>query len=141
MNDLSPNKASQVRAGFTRAGHSPETPQPDWNRFARHIAAKFDPDSSPELMGAACTLLVDPQEPGFLRERRTEPSLWEPSILERNTAWLAEVVQHIRDRLLLQINFAQEPACDDASLTAALLLVQAWASLDPTVQRLLARGL
>jgi hypothetical protein len=164
MNDLFPNKTSQdndfdwdlvltfltdylmlegalVQAGFTQAGCRPGNPQPDWKGFARHIAGKFDPDSSPELMGAVCTLLADPEDPGFFRKRRTEPSLWEPSIPERNTAWLGEVVQQIRDQLLLQINFVQIPACDDTSLAAALVLVDAWAIIDPKVESLLARGL
>jgi len=164
MNDLTPNKASReddfdwdlaltfltdcrmlegalVRAGFARADRGPGNPQPDWKGFARHIADKFDPHASPELMGAACTLLADPQDPGFFRTRRTERSLWEPSSPERNTAWLAEVVQQIRDQLLLQLNFPPGPAYDDTSLAAALILVDSWARLDPQVESLLARGL
>jgi len=117
-----------VRAGFTRAGRRSGNPQPDWGGFVRHIEEKFDPESSPELMGAVCTLLGQP----LARELRREL----PSPVS-DVLWLAERVQEIRDRLLLRINFAGKPWGDDTIVVAAWYVVRAWSSIDPKVQCLL----
>jgi hypothetical protein len=117
-----------VRAGFTRAGRRPGNPRPDWSAFARHIEEQFDPESSPELMGAFCTLLGAPQEQHFRREL--------PGLVS-DLLFLSELVQEIRDRLLLRINFTAQPWGDDAVVVAALYIIQAWSKLDPKVESLL----
>jgi hypothetical protein len=126
-----------LRAGFTRPGRRPGTTQPDWGGFARRIADRFDPGASPELIGAVCTLLADPDQPGYFRNRRPEIYLMEPSIPERNTVWLAEVVQEIRNRLLLRMSFADDAWSDGPAVVSAMLVVQAWSKLDPQVESLL----
>jgi hypothetical protein len=117
-----------VRAGYTRAGYTPGNPQPDWGGFARHIAGKFDPDSSPELMGAFCYLLG---EPGAQELRMELPSP------VSDILWLSELVQEVRNRLLLWMNFAGKPWGNDANVVAALYIIQAWSKLDPQVESLL----
>jgi hypothetical protein len=47
---------------------------------------------------------------------------------------LSELLQEIRDRLLLRIHFAENPWGDDTSIAAALFIVQAWSRLDPQVE-------
>jgi hypothetical protein len=126
-----------VQAGFTRPGRRPGSAQPDWSGFARHIADRFDPDTSPELIGAVCTLLANPDKPGYFRKRRPEIYLLEPSIPEHNTVWLVEVVQEIRNRLLLRMSFADDAWSDDMAVVSAMLVVQAWSKLDPQVESLL----
>jgi len=126
-----------VQAGFTGPAPRPGSAQPDWGGFARHIADRFDPDASPELIGAVCTLLSNPDKPGYFRKRRPEIFLLEPSIPERNTVWLVEVVQEIRNRLLLRMSFADDAWSDDTAVLSAMLVVQAWSKLDPQVERLL----
>lgn len=123
-----------VRAGYTRAGHTTGNPRPDWGRFARHIEGKFVPESSPELMGAVCYLLADPEKEALRRER---PGASSP---QSDLLWLAELVQEIRDRLLLRINFPDIPLRDDTAVLAAFLIVQNWSHIDPGVESLLAHG-
>jgi hypothetical protein len=48
------------------------------------------------------------------------------------------LVQQIGNRLLGWINFRGEPGCDDADVTAAMLIVHAWSSIDPRVKGMLA---
>jgi hypothetical protein len=117
-----------VRAGFTRAGSTPGNARPDWSKFARHIEGKFDPESSPELIGAVCYLLGELESP----ERR-----WEQSGPQSDIFWLSELVRKIRNRLLLRINFAGGPCSDITSVLAAMLIVEAWSTIDPKVESLL----
>ena len=51
-----------------------------------------------------------------------------------NIVWLAVLVQQTGNRLLGWINFRGEPGCDDADVTAAMLIVHAWSSSDPGVK-------
>jgi hypothetical protein len=81
--------------------------------------------------------LANPDKPGYFRERRPEIYLLEPSIPERNTAWLVEVIQEIRNRLLLRMSFADDAWSDDMAVVSAMIVVQAWSKLDPQVESLL----
>jgi len=126
-----------VQAGFTRAGHTPGNPRPDWGKFARHIERRFDPDSSPELMGAVCYLLGEPEEQELRRERLQASIPWELSSPASDILWLSELVQEIRNRLLLRINFADKAWSDDTGALAALFIVEAWSYIDPKVESML----
>ena len=117
-----------VRAGFTRPGRRPGVTRPDWEQFTRHIEGKFDPESSPELMGAVYYLLGEPEMQKLRTERSTPAS---------DIFWLSESIREIRNRLLLWINFAEKSWMDEASVTAALFIVQAWSYLDPKVEGML----
>ena len=88
-----------VRAGFTRAGHTPGNPRPDWGKFARHIERLFDPDSSPELMGAVCYLLGEPEEQELRRERLQASVPGELSSPASDIVWLSENWSHRLTRL------------------------------------------
>ena len=129
-----------VRAGFTQAGRKPGNPWPDWDRFTRHIEGKFDPDASPELMGAVYYLLADPEKDALRRERLETSISGEQSSPQSDLLWLAELVQEVRDRLLVCINFPEIPLKDDTAVLAALLIVENWSYIDPGVESLLTHG-
>ena len=126
-----------VRAGFARAGRIPGSTQPDWERFVRHIERRFRPDSSEELQAAVSYLLIKPSLVE-LREQRLEYSFpWETASPRSDMIWLSELVQQVRNKLVLGINFPQSSGCDTATTMAALLVMEAWAYTDPQVERLL----
>jgi len=130
-----------VQAGYTRAGHTPASVRADWERFARHIEAQFDPDSDEVLQGAVGYLLWN-QENLDLRNERLEDSFpWEPSSPHNDIVWISVLIQQTRDRLLHRINFLGNPGSDTAQVTAALFVVEAWARLDPKVEGFIKSGL
>ena len=126
-----------VRAGFTRPGRRPGVTRPDWEQFTRYIAGKFNPDSSPELAGAVYYLLGQPDVRELRRERLQAACPGELSSPVSDIFWLSESIREIRNRLLLWINFAEKSWMDEASVTAALFIVQAWSYLDPKVEGML----
>jgi hypothetical protein len=126
-----------VRAGFTKAGRSHGTAQPDWARFIRHIERRFRPESSPELQGAVSYLLADPDKVA-LRRKRLQGSLpGEPSSAHSDILWLSELVQETGNKLTHGIPFLKKADFDAAQITAALLVVEAWSYCDPKVESLL----
>jgi hypothetical protein len=84
------------RAGFTRAARAPWSERADWEGFARQVQAKFEPEADPTLSGAVLVLLSDLQDESMHRRRGRVSYLSEPSIQERNTAWLVEIIQEVR---------------------------------------------
>jgi len=131
-------EAALVQAGFTRVGHSPGSARPDWQQFALSIQGKFVPDPKDEVGAAVNYLLADPARQELRWERMQDSPLEEPSYLQYDIVWLSVLVQEIGNRLLGWINFRGEPGCDDADVTAAMLIVHAWLSIDPSVKSRLA---
>ena len=130
-----------VRAGFTRAGRTPGSKQPDLGRFARHIEKHFHPDNSEMLEGAVAYLLCNPRHQE-LREERLEKSFpWETSDPQSDVVWLLELVQQTRNRLTLDINFPVAPGMDTALVMAALFVVEAMAHVDQEMESELTSGL
>lgn len=126
-----------VRAGFTRAGRSQGTAQPDWTRFVRHIEARFRPDSSPELQGAVSYLLCDRRSLERRRAQLRGSFPGEASSAQSDIVWLSELVQETGNALTHGMRFGKTPAVEFEYLMAALLVVAAWSCCDPTVERLL----
>ena len=125
---------AMVRAGFTRAGRTPASKQPDLGRFARHIEKHFRPDASEMLEGAVAYLLCNPRNQE-LREERLEKSFpWETSDPQSDVVWLLELVQQTRNRLTLEINFPVTPGMDTTLVMAALFVVEAMANMDPEME-------
>jgi hypothetical protein len=125
-----------LRAGFTREGRRPGNLRADWERFARHIQAKFDPEADLALSGSVGVLLRDPDNPELYRNRGREFFLQEPIIPERNTVWLAELVREVRNRILYGILLTGVATCEMAQVSAALFLLGSWAYLDPALESL-----
>ena len=160
MNDFSPNKTSPnddyddtlvltfiayyqeiehilLRAGYTRAARAPWSDRADWEGFARQIEAKFDPFPDPTLMGSVLVLLSDPNDASMRRRRGRVSFLSEPSLPERNTVWLVEVIQEIRNKIIFGINLMGKPACEMEQVSAALYALEKLIFLDPKVKSLL----
>ena len=123
-----------VRAGFTRPGGLARHPQADWVRYARHIEARFRPDSSEELQGAVSYLLCEPENVERRRERLPDSYPGEPSSPYSDLVWLSELVQEAGHRLRHEVNSRKTPAFETAYLTAALLVVAALSHSDPAVE-------
>jgi len=96
------------------------------------------PGSGEEVRAAVDYLLTDPARQDLRWERMQDSTLEEPSYLHYDIVWLSVLVQQIGNRLLGWINFRGEPGCDDADVTAAMLIVHAWSSIDPRVKGMLA---
>jgi hypothetical protein len=126
-----------IRAGFTKAGGTHGTAQPDWVRFVRHIERRFHPESSPELQGAVSYLLYDPDKLELRRERLQGSYPGETFSAHSDILWLSELVQEIGNKLIHGINFQKTPGYDTEYVMAALLVVEAWSYIDPTVESLL----
>ncbi len=120
-----------LRAGFTRPGHSPGSVRADWQQFALSIQGKFVPDPEDEVGAAVNYLLTNPAMQDLRFERMQEAPLEEPTYLHYDIVWLSVLVQQIGNKLMGWINFRGEPGCDDADVTAAMLIVHAWSSIDP----------
>ena len=123
-----------VRAGFTRPGGPARNPQADWARYARHIEARFRPDSSAELQGAVSYLLFEPENMERRRERLPDSYPGEPSSPHSDLVWLSELVQEAGNRLRHGINSLKGPGYETAYLTAVLFLVVALSHCDPAVE-------
>jgi hypothetical protein len=123
-----------IRAGFTRTGGPSRDPHADWGRYARHIEARFRPDSSPELQGAVSYLLYEPEKLERRRERLPDSYPGEPSSPYSDLVWLSELVQEAGNRLSHGINFLKTPGFDTAYLTAVLFVVAAFSHSDPVVE-------
>ncbi len=130
-----------MRAGYTRSGHTPGSAQPDWPRFARHIEPEFRKDSEPVIQGAVAYMLLDEEHLDLRNERIENSHFWESPDPHNDVVWLAELLQHIWKRLIHWLNFPDAPAVDIAMVSAALFIVDAWAKLDPEVERQLVSGL
>lgn len=126
-----------VRAGFTQPGRRPGNPRANWEQFTLHIEGEFDPESSPELMGAVYYLLGEPKAQELRQERLQASVAGEWSSPQSDIAWLSELVQRIRNRLLFQINFPGKAGGDDTDVMAAFFIVEAWSKIDPQVKSLL----
>jgi hypothetical protein len=96
------------------------------------------PGTRGEASAAVDYLLTDPARQELRWERMQDSPLEEPSYLHYDIVWLSVLVQQIGNRLLHWINFRGEPGCDDADVTAAMLIVHAWSSIDPRVKDMLA---
>ena len=123
-----------VRAGFTRTGGPARNPQADWARYARHIEARFRPDSSAELQGAVSYLLFEPENMERRRERLPDSYPGEPSSPHSDLVWLSELVQEAGNRLRHDVNSLRTPCYDTAYVTAALMVVAALSYSDPAVE-------
>lgn len=123
-----------LRAGFARPGRTPGSARPDWQQFALSLRGKFVPDLETEIMAAVDYLLNNPAMQDLRFERMETAPPEESSYLHYDIVWLSELVQEIGNRLLHWINFRGDPGCDDADVTAALLIVDAWLSIDPRVK-------
>ncbi len=126
-----------MRAGYTRSGHRPGSAQPDWSRFARHIEPEFKKDSEPVIQGAVAYLLLDEEHLELRNERIENAHFWESPDPHNDVIWLAELLQQVRKRLIHRLNFPDAPAVDITMVSAALFIVDAWAQLDPEVEKLL----
>jgi len=126
-----------VRAGFTRAGHTPGTAQADWARFARHIEAQFDPGSSPELEGSVAFLLADENNLERRNKRLEKSSPWENADANNDIVWISELVQQTGKMLAYGLNLPGRSGFDLSLVSAVFFIVQAWSHLDPQVESLL----
>jgi hypothetical protein len=129
-----------MRAGYTRAGHTSGSVQPDWPRFARHIQPRFEKDTEPVIQGAVAYMLLDEDHLALREERIENAHPWESPDPHNDTVWLAELLQQTRKRLIHWLNFPGAPAMDMAMVSAALFIVDAWSILDPQVEKLLGKG-
>jgi len=88
-------------------------------------------------MGSVLFLLSDPVDLSVRRTRGRVSYLSERSIPERNTVWLVEVIQELRNKIIFGINLMGEPACESAQVSAALYVLETLMFLDPKVKSLL----
>lgn len=126
-----------LRAGFIRAGRTPGSSQADWVRFARHIEKRFNPKSSEALHTAVTHLLWEDKNMDLRNERLERYSPLEQSDPQHDIVWIAELLQHTRNKLAYGLNFPQGPGCDTSQILAALFVVEDWSHIDPEVERLL----
>jgi hypothetical protein len=103
-------------------------------RYARHVEARFRPDSSPELEGAVSYLLFEPDSLERRRERLPDSYPGEPASPHSDLVWLSELVQEAGNRLRHEIHSLKTPGLDTAYLTAVLLVVAALSHVDPAVE-------
>lgn len=124
-----------VRAGFTGVGRTPGNAQPDWVRFARHIERYFDPDSSPQLQGAVAYMLGQTENWERRMDLLEDTFPWETASPHSDVVWLTELVQQARNRLAHGLNTPDRMDYNSTYVTAALYVVEAWAHIDPDVER------
>jgi hypothetical protein len=123
-----------MRAGYTQAGHTPGSAQPDWYRFARHIHPRFDPDSSEVLQGAVSYMLWDDDNLELRNERIENAHFWENADPNNDTVWLSELVQQTGRKVIHGLNFPAKPGVDIAMVTAAMFIVEEWLRLEPEME-------
>lgn len=126
-----------MRAGYTRASHTPGRAQPDWPRFARHIQPLHDARASEAVRCAAAFMLLDEDNLALREERLENAPPWENPDPHNDAIWLAELLQWTERKLFHGLNFVGTPGCDITMVTAALLIVDEWSRLDPEVEKLL----
>ena len=124
------SEQSLRRAGFTSGARA------DWGAFTRQVQAKFDPEADPGLKGAVLVLLTDPDDWNLKRIRARGRFLLEPTTPERNTAWLVEIMQEVRSKIVFGLNLTGEPACGELQVSAALYVLDTLMDLDPKVKSL-----
>ena len=86
-------------------------------------------------------MLLDEDNLDLRNERIEEAYPWENPDPHNDIVWLAELLQHTWKRLIHWLNFPDAPAVDIAMVSAALFIVDAWAKIDPEVEKLLVSGL
>jgi hypothetical protein len=124
-----------MRAGYIRAGRTPGSSQPDWSRFARHIQSSFDRDSDPAVQGAVAYMLLEDDNLAQRNERLENSPLWEDPDPNNDTVWLAELLQQTWRKVIHALNFPGRPGCDMNMICAAEFILDAWAHLDPEVEK------
>ena len=130
-----------VRAGFTRPGRTPGCARADWTGFARHMEGRSDPELDVVMQAAIAHLLWQPDLLALRNERLENADRWENVDPDNDSDWLAELLQRTHNQLIQAINFPKVPACDPVTLSAALVVLERWAHLDPGVESLLTSGL
>jgi len=119
------------RAGFTKMGPGARNIRPDWERFARHIEKRFDPESRPELQGAIAYILDRP----IRRQTRRQIPGFRSDVL-----WMSTVIQETANNLSRSIHFERYSDSDIELVFACMVILSAFAECDPSLEKILNEG-
>ena len=132
-------KALKENGFYQRRGERGDI-QPDWNKFAEQINKQFtmlkSQPNQTELATAVDYLMKNAPKKQVLRDgyiqfietRRSHDS---------DTEWLAVLINRVRNNLFHGAKFEYDHVRDTALIRHSLTLLEAWAHLNPGVQKVL----
>ena len=112
----------------------------DWNKFARDVHKKFDPNSDPDLIKAVKYFLSTPPKKQVIEDGQVVFQDC-PAAKNTNTEDLSVYIRRVRNNLFHGGKFRYDRPRDTNLIQYALTILEAWAHLDQDVYRELENAL
>jgi hypothetical protein len=124
------------QAGFTRVNPNGDV-YPNWDTFAHAIDAQFNIQANPELLTAVNYFVNHPTKKQVFTNNQLNFVLTQRPPNTSDTEWLATLIRRVRNNLFHGGKFKYDRYRDTLLIQFSIVILEAWAELNPDVQMVL----